>query len=276
MAKGSHMSKPLWIPCPSVDDVPSVSQLQQLVTDEQHVVLELLVTPDDKGTAIDKPSIIQHLARQLPDFTVFDSGGKSGESTWITIKKVIAGEDVLANAEAILAAMRLFRATARDLMGRLAQQLNVPLEAFADPYFRLRHVHSVKLSGKLGERTDQLGEESRTGPFRRLLAPIWRVLKQRTTEWEYRFHGAECQFRNTNTGQILEICLGFGDESGVLDPYFFYQFVSTTPGLEKVANLFNDGFHDTWRALEILEQQGHLRRISSPSDNRAGLIAPDP
>jgi hypothetical protein len=152
------MSKPLWIPCPSVDDVPSVSQLQQLVTDEQHVVLKLLVTPDDKGTAVDKPSIIQHLARQLPDFTVFDSGGKSGESTWITIKKVIAGEDVLANAEAILAAMRLFRATARDLMGRLAQQLNV--------------------------------------------------------------------------------------------------------------------FHDTRRALKILEQHGHLRQISSPSENRVGLIAP--
>jgi hypothetical protein len=268
------VSKPLWIPCPSVDDVPSVSQLQQLVTDEQHVVLKLLVTPDDKGTAVDKPSIIQHLARQLPDFTVFDSGGKSGESTWITIKKVIAGEDVLANAEAILAAMRLFRATARDLMGRLAQQLNVPLEVFADPYFRLRRAYSVKLSGNLGERTDQLEEESRTGPFRRLLAPIRRVLEQRTAEWEYQFHGAECQFRNTKTGQILEICLGFGDESGVLDPYFFYQFVSTTPGLEKVAKLFSDSFHDTRRALKILEQRGHLRQISSPSENRVGLIAP--
>jgi hypothetical protein len=268
------MSKPLWIPCPSIDDVPSVSQLQQLVTDEQHVVLKLLITPDGKSTAVDKSSIIRHLARQLPDFTVFDSGGKSGESTWITIKKVIAEEDVLANAEAILAAMRLFRATARDLMARLAQQLNVPLEAFADPYFRLRHAHSVKLSGKLGERTDQLGEESRTGPFRRLLAPIRRVLEQRTAEWEYRFHGAECQFRNTKAGQILEICLGFGDESGVLDPYFFYQFVSTTPGLEKVAKLFSDSFHDTRRALKILEQHGHLRRIHSPSDDRAGLIAP--
>lgn len=270
------MSKPLWIPCHSVDDVPSVSQLQQLVTDEQHVVLKLLVISDDKGSAVDKAFIIQRLARQLPDFTVFDSGGKSGESTWITIKKVIAAEDVLANAEAILAAMRLFRATARDLMSRLAQQLDVPLEAFADPHFRLRHAHSVKLSGKLAERTNQPGETPRTGPFRRLLAPTWRILERRTAEWEYRFHGAECQFRNTKTGQILEICLGFGDESGVLDPYFFYQFVSTTPGLEEVAKLFRDSFHDTRRALKILEQHGHLRRISSPSDDRVGLIAPDP
>jgi hypothetical protein len=111
-------------------------------------------------------------------------------------------------------------------------------------------------------------------PFRRLLAPIRRVLEQRTAEWEYRFHGAECQFRNTKTGQILEICLGFGDESGVLDPYFFYQFVSTTPGLEKVAKLFSDSFHDTRRALKILEQHGHLRQISSPSENRVGLIVP--
>lgn len=270
------MSKPLWIPCHDVDDIPPISRIRQLVTDDQHIVLQFQSTSEGKPAAVDKRLVIQQLALQLPDFTVFDSGGKSGESTWITIKKVIAEQDVLSNAEEILAAMRLFRATARDLMSRLAQQLKVPLEAFSDRYFRLRYAHSVKLAGKLAERIDKSGEELRTGPFDRLLAKILRVFKRKTTEWEYGFHGGECQFRNMPTGQILEICLGFQNEFGVLDPYFFFQFISTTPGLEKVAKLFNDGFHDTRRALEILEQHGYLRRISSQPDNRTGLIAPDP
>lgn len=270
------MSNPLWIPCHSVHDVPSVSQIRQLVTDEQHVVLQFPVTPEGERSAFDKRSVIQQLARQLPDFTVFDSGGKSGESTWVTVKKVIAADDVLANAEAIVTAMRLFRATARDLMGRLAQQLKVPLEAFADPYFRLRGAHPVKPAGRLHRRIEESEEEPKAGPFGRLLARIQRVLKRETAQWEYCFHGDECQFRNTQTGQVLEICLGFGDEFGVLDPYFFYQFVSTTPGLENVARLFKDDFHDTRRTLDILERHGHLRRVRGPADHRVGLIAPDP
>jgi len=245
------------------------------VSKDQHVVLKFLLTPAGKPTAADKQRVIQELERQLPNCTVFDSGGGSGESTWITIKEVISERDVLANAGEVVAAMRLFRATARELMGRLAQQLGVPLEAFSNRYFRLQYAHSVKLAGRMGECIEQLGEELARGPFQRLIGPIRRVFERKTAEWEYYFHGGECQFRNVRTGQIVEVCLGFRDEFGVLDPYFFFQFVSTTPGLEKVAQLFTDGFHDTLRALEILEQHGHLRRISSGSGDRAGLIAPD-
>jgi hypothetical protein len=245
------------------------------VTDDQHVVLKFSLTAEGKDVTVDKRLVIQQLALQLPDFTVFDSGGKSGESTWVTIKKVIAEQDVLSNAEEIVAAMRQFRATARDLMSRLAQQLKVPLEAFSDRSFRLRYAGSVKLAGRLEERIEETGEDLGAGLFQRLIAKVLRVFERKTAEWEYYFHGGECQFRNTQSGQIVEVCLGFQDEFGVLDPYFFFQFVSTTPGLEGVAELFKDSFHDTLRALEILERDGHVRRIRSRSGNRAGLIAPD-
>jgi hypothetical protein len=270
-----RMSKPLWIPCRGVGDIPPISQIRQCVSNDRHVVLKFLPTPAGKLAAADKQLVIQKLASQLPDCTVFDSGGGSGESTWITIKEVISEQDVLASAEGIVAAMRLFRATACELMGRLAQQLGVPLEAFSNRYFRLQYAHSVKLAGRVGECIDRSGEELARGPFQRLIGRFWPVFEQKTAEWEYYFHGGECQFRNVRTGQIVEVCLGFRDEFGVLDPYFFFQFVSTTPALEKVAQLFTDGFHDTLRALEILERHGYLGRISSQSGDRAGLIAPD-
>jgi hypothetical protein len=245
------------------------------VSNDQHIVLKFLLTPAGKPAAADKQLVIQKLARQLPNCAVFDSGGGSGESTWITIKEVISEQDVLANAEGIVAAMRLFRAKACELMSRLAQQLGVPLEAFSNRYFRLHYAHSVKLAGRVSECTDQSGEELARGPFQRLVGKIWHVFEHKTAEWEYYFHGGECQFRNMRTGQIVQVCLGFQDEFGVLDPYFFFQFVSTTPALEKVARLFTDGFHDTLRTLEILERHGYLGRISSQSGDRAGLIAPD-
>jgi hypothetical protein len=55
---------------------------------------------------------------------VFDSGGG------VTIKRVIAEEDILAEADAIVVAAALFRRTATDLMGHLSRKLDIPLEAF--------------------------------------------------------------------------------------------------------------------------------------------------
>ncbi|UCC65226.1 MAG: hypothetical protein JSV36_09395, partial [Anaerolineae bacterium] len=67
------MSEPLWIPCRGVDDIPPISQIRQYVSDDRHVVLKFLLTPAGKPTAADKQRVIQELARQLPDCTVFDS-----------------------------------------------------------------------------------------------------------------------------------------------------------------------------------------------------------
>ena len=91
--------------------------------------------------------------------------------------------------------------------------------------------------------------------------------------WEYAFHGLECAFRNRVTGQYVDVRLQFGNEFGALDPWFFAGFVRTTPGLEAVARLFRDDFHDAARALDVLRRHGRLREISA--GGRSGLVAPD-
>jgi hypothetical protein len=139
----------------------------------------------------------------LPNYTVFDSGGG------VTIKKVIAEVDVVAGADAIVAAAALFRLTAADLMGRLSKKLSIPLEAF----YGLKHRPLLS-----------------RGWFR----DGWRG--RLDSHWRYGFHGRQCGFRQGTTGQDVEVEMGFREEFGVLAPFFFAKFLATTPGLEAVSS----------------------------------------
>ncbi len=207
------MTKPIVRVCPGVHDLPPISAIRQLVNEEHHLVLRL--QPPPSSPDFDARSLIDRLAPQLPDCTVFDSGGG------VTIKKVIAEEVVLAVSDAITAAAVLFRSTAADLMDRLSGTLAIPLESFWGLEYRpllRRGWFRDKWKGRLDSR------------------------------WRYGFHGYECGFRDGHTGQEVEVILGFRGEFGVLDPYFFGRFVASTPGLEGVACLFKDDFHDPRRA----------------------------
>jgi hypothetical protein len=162
---------------------------------------------------------------------------------------LIAEDDILAHADAILAAAVQFRCTSEDLMMRLSKKIDIPRETFYSldykPLLR-RGWFSNKWKGWLDSR------------------------------WRYVFHGYECGFINQTTGQDVDVVLGFPREFGVLDPYFFFRFVKTTPGLESVAALFTHGFHDPLRTFEILEQQGYLTRITDGQAGRTGLVARRP
>ena len=232
------MTTPIRRLCRGVVDLPSHSAIRQLVDDNHHLVLH--VEPLD-GPDFDERIVIDRLAPQLPDCTVFDSGGA------VTIKKVIAEEVVLAQADAIVAAAVEFRRTATDLMIRLSRKLGMPLEVF----------HGLEYRPLLSR-----------GWFR----SWWRG--RLDSHWKYGFHGYQCGFRNGTTDQVVEVELGFRGEFGVLDPFFFFRFVTTTPDLEGVGALFKDSYHDPLRALVVLERQGHLTRITDQATGRQGLVAP--
>jgi hypothetical protein len=233
------MTTPIRRVCRSIADLPTLPSIRQIVDDHHHLVLR--VAPPLDGLDFDERMVIDRLAPRLPDYTVFDSGGA------VTIKKVIAEEVVLAQAATIVAAAAEFRRTAADLMGRLSRKLGIPLEAF-------------------------YGSE-----YRPLLSRGWfrhRWRGRLDSSWKYGFHGHQCGFTNGSTGQVVEVELGFRGEFGVLDPFFFSRFVTTTPGLEGVAALFRDRYHDPLRALVVLERWGRLTRISDGTTGRRGLVAP--
>lgn len=156
-------------------------------------------------------------------------------------------EAALRNADAIVAAARLFRATATERMTALAAHMGVGLDAFSTFSSREQLPGAPQPQGRLPDG------------------------------WTYWFHGFECRFRYPPTGQVVEVCLGFPGEFGVLDPWFFAQFVESTPELEAVWDLFDDDFHDPRRAIETLYEAGLLVAVAAPGDGtiRRIIAAPE-
>jgi hypothetical protein len=225
------MSQPIWLDCPSLSAFPSADRLRELVSDDYHVVLRF--PAEEPGAA--KASVVEQLASALPECSVFDSG-----AGWITVKKVIRAEAVVANTTAFVAAARLFRQTASALASRLARRLRVEPDRLLD-----------------------LGRNRDSGSWLSCLQGLLGLPRRTSLDrvWDYAFHGLECRFENRVTGQVVEVRLGFGGEFGVLDPYFFTLFVKSTPGLAHLARLLRDDFHDAARVLKILYGAGYLRVV---------------
>jgi hypothetical protein len=232
------MTTPIRKVCHSVADLPPLSAIRALANDDHHLVLH--IDPQPGESSFDERFVIDRLAPDLPDYTVFNSGGA------VTIKKVIAEASILESADAIVSAALQFRRTADDLMTQLSRKLGIPFEAF----YRLEH-HPL-LRGRWFKSTWSGRLNSR---------------------WSYGFHGYQCRFRDKSSCQKLDVELGFDGEFGVLDPFFFAAFVRTTPGLNAIAALFRDNFHDPLRTFEVLERTGRLTKVTDQTTGRAGWVA---
>ena len=70
--------------------------------------------------------------------------------------------------------------------------------------------------------------------------------------WSYFIHGEHCLFVNQITDQELEVFLGFREFVGKLDPYFFYQFLVTTPQYQHLTKYFQQPFQDMCEIFDNL------------------------
>jgi len=210
---------------------------------------------EDAATALD----VSRLKEALPDLYLF------GDSRGITFLRVISRQEVLANADIIVAAAGEFRRTAEDLILKVARKLNVETRAFEDPFHRLWR-----------QRPPQSWRRFVRDQIMKLLPDHGWMPNRLPGGWDWGFHGCSCDFLNLRTGQRLDVCLGYPGEFGVLDPYYFTVFCRTTLGLESVAPLFVDPFYDAHRALELLADSGRLTRIhrNPPLTHQEGICAP--
>jgi hypothetical protein len=259
------MSETVFLDCPDADAVPSARQIAEIAGSTRQLVVRFpsmveIVRPEypslrkTRDLAQDfKTRLLEELTSLLPTHTVFDAGTHFDEKiskilnqgpigttisgiSQLTLLQVIAEETVLIHADAIVQAAQRFRSHASELAGRLALKLNVLPEAFANPLFRLEY------------------DPSGDNPVSVLDA-----------EWNYWFHGFECAFGNSRTGEYVEVALGFRNEFGVLDPYFFAKYLQSVPEYQSLAQLFEDDYHDAQRAFEILENHRRLQRVSGAS-----------
>ncbi len=90
-----------------------------------------------------------------------------------------------------------------------------------------------------------------------------RANKQRGSvneDWDFWFHGAECQFVNKKTGQLIELIITNGTEFGALSDYFFLNYIRTTPKFQKLADFFEKDDKSIHKSLDVLEEMGYLVR----------------
>jgi len=233
------MTHPHRITCSTA---PDASVLENLATRQQHVVLQFPV-PDDAGRqAFDATGMVNALQQSLPEyFSVFDAG-LSPEFQFVTVMRVISHPEVLAIEDSIHAAAVEFRTIATRLIEQLSAQLELPADEIARyPLIRM----SLRARG-MGQLVD---------------------------DWQFMFHGLECGFRNTRTKQVVEVQLDYAGEYGALDPFFFHLFLASTPHYSTLAVALTHGYHDTCRAMEILEQRGRLRPVVSVFSQHESLVA---
>jgi len=223
------MSKPYRITCHSVAEIPSIDKLQQLVTLNQHIVLQFPLPI--VGNFFDKRAIIEQLSPKLLNYSVFDSGYRNDE-TYITIIQVINKESILCNAEMFMEAIDRFLNLADKLLLNLAQNLKFEVHDLE------RYIYSEDFITSRIASTGMLDNN-----------------------WDYFFHGSECRFQNKTTGQIVDITLRrVSNRYARVNPYFFGEYVHTTDQEEAIASFIKHKFHDSLRILEILEENNHLVR----------------
>ena len=200
------------------------------------VVGQHVVLQFPRGSITDKQPLIERLAVQLPGHRVFDSGPGPGDTDCVTVYRVLDESAVLAHLPLFLAAIRDFADAARACCHELAV------------------AHGIAATDLLARRHEVESHRTRIG------------------EWMLSFHGFECCFTHRRTGQVVDVRLGFGDEFGVLDPYFLAQFIRTSAAHREVAALLADDFHDPSRVLEVLHARGHLRVIERPNSVLSGMV----
>ena len=79
--------------------------------------------------------------------------------------------------------------------------------------------------------------------------------------WDYYLHGAHCVFKNSKTGQKIEVYLITSLEFGDLDPYFFIEFIKTSPRYQPLPVKIYEDYLDGCHILDKMVAIGKFERI---------------
>ena len=228
------MTEPTRVRCEYLDLDDLIVCAAQNVTREKHLVFEIAPLLLPNGKQSQR-EIVKSLALALPHCHVFDAGSRQGLQ-WISVVQVIDEAEIITHQGEIVLAAQSFRQLANELMARQSAKFGVALGAISHDF-------------DYGEQCGQLDDN-----------------------WSYFFHGWECAFKSKD-GQAVDVRLEFAPEYGVLDAYFFFQFLHSTPQFETLSGLFLQPYHDMTRVLETLHRRDKLRLLTLHCSE--GFVAPN-
>jgi len=145
------------------------------------------------------------------------------------------------------------------MMKSITQEITEELLAVMDMYQRI----AGQLIEQLILETDQPDRMAILEGAYHLLsnADVLHGEEELTGNWYFDVHGEHCMFKNTKTGQTLEVFLGSPEDVGNMDPYFFYNFIKTTPELAYLTSYFENPFKDMLDFFERMETQHVLIHV---------------
>lgn len=217
--------------------IGSIDQIPTLETIQAIPRQRTLKLVFDKRVQNQREAVGQRLKNQLSGFFI----GIHITEPEICIAKLITDEEIEANQDFFEQCAKDYRKLGEELLFKLVDKLDLKL----DKDVPLRTFHELKR------------DKRRIG---------------KVEDWRYYVHGFHCGFENNKTGQLIEVPLIFGLEFGDLDPYFFSQFIKSTPNYRPLpVDIFED-YSDGARINERMISLGKFERISSNVANHFGIV----
>lgn len=164
--------------------------------------------------------------------------GVSLDGSHIKINRIITNEEIEANVDFFEQCAKDYRSLSKTLIYRLAEHLGVALNKDF-PSETLNPLHA---------------KGQNKGEF---------------NNWEYYLHGFHVHFYNVETGQEIEAPFMFGDDYGDLDPYFFSNYITSTPLYKPLPIELHEPYYDGKRILDKMLESGKLERVQG---NWPGVI----
>lgn len=171
------------------DSLESLPSLQRLSQIPRERPLKIVFAPSIQDY---RDSVSEEWTKKFPDHHI----AAYRDEPIIFVSKLISDDDIISHASFFERCARDFRALATQLVTGLAMHF--------------------------GEVIDPENAMNTFGKIRR------KSPKGTVGDWTYRIHGAHCSFTSTKTGQTLEVYLKTQLEFGILDPYYFVEYIKTT------------------------------------------------
>lgn len=170
--------------------------------------------------------------------------GVSLDGSNIKINRLITNDEIEANVDFFEQCAKDYRSLSKTLIYRLAEYLGITL----NKDFPSETLNPLKTT------------EKDKGKFNNL---------------EYYLHGFHVHFYNTETGQEIEAPIMFGDDYGDLDPYFFSNYITSTPQYKPLPIELYEPYYDGKRILDKMLELGKLERVQSNWPGLIGTIVTD-
>ena len=219
-----------------IEEFPSIEEIQNI---PRGIYLKIKLI-DSAQTH--QPEKGEQLRKALPNFSI----GIHINGSEINIKKLISEEEIAEHQNFFEQCAKDYGVLGEKLINEFIVEKNIP----DHDGFPLS-----KLNGYIGNKNHQN--------------------KGVMGEWDYYFHGFHCSFTNRKTMQSIEVPLVYGEEYGVLDPYFFSMFIKTTPEFQPLPIQIYDEYGDGKSIIDAMYQLGKFEIINSNIPGIEGYIVKD-